>query len=138
MDAFDACVGLKWVLAESDSGKARAIRDELRAGVRDLIAPDVFAAECAHALTKSERRGLLTDAGALYADIMMDSPRLFPSVPLMGRAIEIATMARIAAYDCLYVALAEREGCDLITSDRRLLNALSAKMPFIIDLASLP
>ena len=93
MEAFDACVGLKWVLAEPDSDKARTIRDELRAGVRDLIAPDVFAAECAHALTKAQRRGLVTGAGKLYINIMMDSPRLFSSVPLMGRAIEIATIA---------------------------------------------
>lgn len=138
MEAFDACVGLKWVLAEPDSDKARTIRDELRAGVRDLIAPDVFAAECAHALTKAQRRGLVTGAGKLYIDIMMDSPRLFSSVPLMGRAIEIATVAHIAVYDCLYVALAEREGCELITSDGRLINALQKDFPFITNLATLP
>ena len=138
MEAFDACVGLKWVLAEPDSDKARTIRDELRAGVRDLIAPDVFAVECAHALTKSQRRGLLTDAGRLYADIMMDAPLLYPSLPLMGRAVEIASKARIAVYDCLYVALAEREGCPLITSDRKLINALQKEVPFIVDLAAQP
>ena len=69
---------------------------------------------------------------------MMDSPRLFPTVPLMDRAIQIATVARIGVYDCLYVALAEREGCDFITADDRLVRALGPTFPFIICLASLP
>ena len=69
---------------------------------------------------------------------MMDSPRLFSSVPLMGRAIEIATVARIVVYDCLYIALAEREGCEPITSDGRLITAVQNDFPFLTDLATLP
>jgi predicted nucleic acid-binding protein len=65
-------------------------------------------------------------------------PDLHPYLPLLPRAFDIASAARIEVYDCLYVVLAEREGCDLITCDQRLLNALGAKMPFLIDLATLP
>jgi predicted nucleic acid-binding protein len=32
---------------------------------------------------------------------------------------------RIGVYDCLYVALAERETCQLITADQRLVNSLT-------------
>ena len=46
----------------------------------------------------------------------MDAPILHSSLPLMQRALLIARKARIGVYDCLYVALAEREGCELITS----------------------
>jgi predicted nucleic acid-binding protein len=97
----------------------------------------VFAAECAHALTKGERRGLVQDALTLYGEIMMDSPQLHSSVPLMARAIQIATKARIGIYDCLYVALAEREGCELITADDRLVNSLGRIYPFITSLSML-
>ncbi len=45
---------------------------------------------------------------------------------------------RIGVYDCLYVALAEREGCEFITADDRLVRALKPAFPFIISLASLP
>jgi predicted nucleic acid-binding protein len=69
---------------------------------------------------------------------MMDSPRLFPSVPLMLRALSIATQARIGVYDCLYVALAERENCELVTADTRLLNSLQPTYPFITSLGSVP
>lgn len=36
------------------------------------------------------------------------------------------------------VALAEREACELVTADTRLLANLKPKFPFIIDLASRP
>jgi predicted nucleic acid-binding protein len=137
MEVLDASVGLKWVLNETDVDKARVLRDEFRASLRDFIAPDVFAAECAHALTKGERRGLVQDALTLYGEIMMDSPQLLSSVPLMARAIQIATKARIGIYDCLYVALAEREGCELITADDRLVNSLGKTYPFITSLSML-
>jgi predicted nucleic acid-binding protein len=32
----------------------------------------------------------------------------------------MARLDRIGVYDCLHVALAEREGCDLVTADDRL------------------
>jgi predicted nucleic acid-binding protein len=138
MEVLDASVGLKWVLNEADAGKALALRDEFRASLRDFIAPDIFAPECAHALTKGARRGIVRDALTLYGEILMDSPRLFSSSPLMVRAIEIATNARLGVYDCIYVALAEREGCAFITADDRLVRALGPTFPFIISLATLP
>jgi predicted nucleic acid-binding protein len=41
-------------------------------------------------------------------------------------------------YDCLYMALAEHEGCELVAADTRLLTNLRLTFPFIIDLASPP
>ncbi len=45
--------------------------------------------------------------------------------------------ALLGSYDCLYVALAEREGCELVTADERLLNSLGRQFPFVIPLSSL-
>lgn len=53
------------------------------------------------------------------------------------RYVVAAAGVRISIYDCIYVALAEREGCDLVTADARLLRALQASYPCIIDLATL-
>jgi predicted nucleic acid-binding protein len=138
MEVLDASVGLKWVLNESDSDKARALRHQFRAALREFVAPNLFAVECAHALTKGERKRTIVNPQDLYDEVMLDSPRLRPSVPLMVRAIEIARKARIAVYDCVYVALAEQEGCDLITADRKVINALQKDFPFITDLATFP
>jgi predicted nucleic acid-binding protein len=44
---------------------------------------------------------------------------------------------RCGVYDCLYVALAENEGCELVTADDKLVKNLKM-FPFIIQLSSLP
>ena len=45
---------------------------------------------------------------------------------------------RVGVYDCLYVALADQEGCEFITADGRLVKNLQPSYPFIVSLASLP
>ena len=55
---------------------------------------------------------------------MTTCPVLIPYLPLASGACAIATKARIAIYDCLYVALAEQEKCELATADDRLVNNL--------------
>lgn len=123
---------LKWVLNEPGAVKARQLRDDFRNAVHELIAPDSFTLEIAHALTKSQRRGLVPDARRLWLDVMTTVPHLFPSQLLTPRAIQIANKARIG------VALAEREGCEMVTADARLLTNLQPSYPFIISLASVP
>jgi predicted nucleic acid-binding protein len=56
---------------------------------------------------------------------------------LLLRAYEISSQMRIGVYDCLYVALAEREGCALLTADDRLARALGQTHPFLVLLDSL-
>ncbi len=62
----------------------------------------------------------------------------YPHQALLPRAIEISLQVRHGVYDCLYIALAEREGCELLSADTKVLLNLRVKFPFIIDLASLP
>ncbi len=42
--------------------------------------------------------------------------------PLLPRAVELSSQRRVGFYDCLYVALAEREGCSVVTIDQPLVN----------------
>jgi predicted nucleic acid-binding protein len=72
------------------------------------------------------------------ADVFRFMPDLHPYLPLLPRAFAIASTAKIGVYDCLYVALAEREGCELLTADDRLIRSLQPIFPFITSLASLP
>jgi predicted nucleic acid-binding protein len=137
---LDASVGLKWVLVEQDTPKALRLRDESRNQIRELIAPDFFILECAHVIAKAERRGILVaPQGAIHlANILSDPPQMYPASSLIMRAFAIASRARIGVYDCLYVALAEREGCELITADERLVRAMQPAFPFVTSLAALP
>lgn len=138
--ALNSSVGFKWVVPEVDSDKALRLRDDFRNGVHESLAPDLFPLEVGHALTRAERQGRVSAANgwALWLAIMVDAPRLFPSIPLMPRAYEISSRMRVGIYDCLYVALAEQEKCELITADDKLIKNLQPQFPFIVALASLP
>ena len=63
---------------------------------------------------------------------------LIAHAPLIARAIDISSRTRSGYYDCLYVALAEREGCPLITADQKSVNSLAPHFPFIVPLDTLP
>jgi predicted nucleic acid-binding protein len=135
---LDASVAIKWVIVEPDSNKATRLRDAYRNAIHELVAPESFAMECAYALTKKQRQKLLPHARALWDDIMVDAPALAPILPLLDRAFDISMQTRHNFYDCLYVALAEREGCELLTADGKLITNLRVSFPFITALATLP
>jgi predicted nucleic acid-binding protein len=136
----DSSVALKWVLPEIDTPRAVALRDDFRHGTHELIAPDVFAIEVAHALARAERRRIINppEGTQKLIDVLSTLPVLHPYLPLLARAFEIASAARIGVYDCLYVALAEREPCECITADDRLIRNLQAQFPFIRALGTYP
>jgi predicted nucleic acid-binding protein len=69
---------------------------------------------------------------------MTSPPTLLPVISLTPRAIDISSTMRIGVYDCLYIALAQREGCNFLTADDKLVRNLHAQFPFIVALASLP
>src|SRR5438105_5044882 len=102
---LDSNVAIKWVLPEPDADKAIRLRDEFRQGIHELLSPDVFPVEVAHALARSERRGIiLPDEGLKKLnDVLNYLPDLHPYLPLLGWAYAIASHARIGVYDCLYV-----------------------------------
>lgn len=137
---LDSNVALKWVLAELDSAKANNLRQAFCNHVHELLAPDIFPAEIAHALTRAERRNIIQPprGKALLTDVLSTSPQLHPYLPLLDRAFDISSVNRQGVYDCLYVALAEREGCELITADQKLITNLQFRFPFIVSLSSLP
>ena len=120
---LDSSVAIKWRLPENQSDNALRIKDAYVARIHELLAPDVFPIEVAHALARAERKGILIPPEGADAlnDILLLAPRLVSYLPLLPRAYQIASAARIGVYDCLYVALAERENLPLITADQRLL-----------------
>jgi predicted nucleic acid-binding protein len=135
---LDACVGLKTVLPEILSDKATELIREFEKHAHELIAPDTYLGECAHALTRAERKGLIQppEGEGKFALISDTCPDLVPHIPLLARAFEISSMTRHGVYDYLYVALAEREQCELVTADLRLITSLGSQFP-IISLDSL-
>jgi len=131
---------LKWAVSEIDSDKALHLRDDYLNGAHELLAPDLFPTEIANALAISERAGRIQpgEAAIFFAGILKNSPALHAGVPLLPRAIDICLHIRQSIYDCLYVALAEQEACQLVTADDKLVRNLQSHFPFIVSLATLP
>lgn len=136
---LDASAALCWVLPRPNSSRAIQLRTGFQQRVHELIAPSVFSAEIASALTKAERQKLieLGDARHLVGEIHRSLPLLYPYETLLDRAIDISSSTRCGFYDCLYVALAERESCELVTDDLKLIANLKPNFPFIVPLDSL-
>ena len=136
----DSCAGFKWLVAEPDSDKAIRLRDDYVSGAVELLAPDIFPIEIAHALTRAERQGRITRGEGFrrLSDMVAALPIMHPTLPLLPRAYEISSLARVGVYDCLYVALAEREGCEMITADDRLIRGLGTTFPFLMALSATP
>src|SRR5437867_2316820 len=118
----NSSVAFKWLLKEHLSDKAQRLRDDFRNAVHELLSPDVLPIEVGHALTRAERQGRIATGASvvLLADLLSSPPAFHASLQLLRRACEVSSQMRVGIYDCLYVALAEREGCELVTADVRL------------------
>jgi predicted nucleic acid-binding protein len=88
----------------------------------DLVAPDLLLAETASLLRKEVRRGNIAAADAVLA--LAATRRaiglLVPMPALAEAALDLALRRDHPAYDCFYVALAQREAAPLVTADARL------------------
>ncbi len=131
---------VKWVLTEPDSDKALKLRDDLGKSVHELLSPDIFTVEACHALTRAERQARILpgQARALFLDILTTPPSVYPFQSFLLRAIDLSSTMRIGVYDCIYVALAEQEKCEVVTADTTMVRTLQPSFPFIRALSSFP
>jgi predicted nucleic acid-binding protein len=134
---IDANVGWKALVPEQNSDTALKLLDGFRKGMHELLGPDLYPIEIGNILVTAARSGKVKsgDLTAMYAELMASLPIIHQSISLFPRAFDIASQTRASVYDALYVALAEREGCDLVTADDKLVKALPG-FP-IVSLASL-
>lgn len=113
----DASVALKWCVDEPGSAEAVAVHG------RRLLAPDYLLVEVANVLCRKLRRGEATVPQVRAA--MQTLPDAFdllaPAPELLTRAVELAVALQHPVYDCLYLALAERENAEMVTDDAKLL-----------------
>lgn len=126
MLVVDASVLVPLLVQEPGSALARAL---VRAEP-DLVAPELLLVEALNALWKKQRLGQIDDAARVEAVDLIGPPlvMLLPTPPLAARASALARELDHPVYDCLYLALAEREAVPLVTDDRRL-RAHAAQLP---------
>jgi predicted nucleic acid-binding protein len=139
---IDCSTAFQWFVAEVDTPKAQRLRNDFDNGICELLAPDLFPTEMANALLMEEQKKMSRvgpgDAALFLVQALNSLATILDAVPLLPRAQDIAKKYKRSVYDCLYVALAEREQCDFITADNKLVNSLQSAFPFVVSLASMP
>jgi predicted nucleic acid-binding protein len=131
---LDASVSMRTVVPDALTSKAQKLLDDYAQQIHELIAPSVYPAEIASALTKTERQKYIQvgEARKFFIALLHDIDAI------MLDAIDISSRTRCGLYDALYIRLAEREGCEFVTADKKCLNALQRHFTFISDLATFP
>ncbi|MGZ8364397.1 MAG: type II toxin-antitoxin system VapC family toxin [Caulobacteraceae bacterium] len=125
---IDASVAVKWVVKEEGSDLAAAYTEG------DFVVPEIWLAEAANALWRKVLRTELsrTEAMAALGVLLEVEPGYISHAELADRALRIAVTLNHPIYDCLYLACAEREDCELITADARFVTA-AGKHPDFAD-----
>jgi predicted nucleic acid-binding protein len=133
----DASVVVKWFIREEHSESARS----LMGGQGGLIrSPNFLIIEAANALVSNVRQGIIRqEEVSENLELIPNHLELVDSAVLVSRATALALEHGRSVYDCLYLALAIREGCQLVTADERFYNALRdafvSELLFIADIA---
>lgn len=114
MIVVDASVIIKCLLPEDGSQEALNLLDK-----QTCLAPDLIVHECVNALWKNVKVGRarqerVVEALALFSNLDL---ALTSSSSLAPRALELAIALDHPAYDCFYLALAERYDVDLVVVD---------------------
>lgn len=119
----DASVVIKWFVEEGDSADALMLRTLHR-----LLAPDLLMAEIGNALSTKVRLGDMdADKAERAAEALLSAGIDFmPMAELLLPSLRIAAHLQHPAYVCFYLALAQTEGCPLVTADQRLLRAVAS------------
>ncbi len=115
----DASVALRWCFQLNKSDRA----EKLLRSDHHLIAPDLVIAEITNAAWKFvifDKMAAETAAAAVR-QIVKAFEELVPVSALRDRALAIAVELQHPAYDCFYLALAERSTSRLVTADERLI-----------------
>ncbi|WP_132031306.1 type II toxin-antitoxin system VapC family toxin [Aquabacter spiritensis] len=98
------------------------LAESLASSGHDLIAPSLIQTEVANALWKKKRKGAIDLEGAQR--VCDHLPGFFKELiavePLLQHAITLSFAYDHTIYDCIYLSLAHRRKCPLVTADRRL------------------
>jgi len=118
----DANVAIKLVLPEIHSQAAFRLRNS----DWEFLIPDFFFPEIGNIFWKRVRKGEMNlDEAQNHLAVLSLLPwQIYSSLSLMPMALEIAVRVDQAVYDCVYLALAVTNQCQMVTADKKFYNAI--------------
>lgn len=131
---IDASVALRWFFDdEADVEAARELSDQWGRREVEFIVPSHWPLEILNAIRSrivrkriepGRARELATDfieLAIVTTDITAHHAEIYHTAVELDRSV----------YDAAYIVLAEKNGIELVTADKKLFNAISAKKPFV-------
>jgi len=120
---IDANVAIKWIFPEVDSEIALSILEDDQA---ILLVPDFFFSDVTNILWKLIQRQSLSvkKARASLELIKQVDFKVSDSYGLAMQALDLSIQVQQSVYDCIYLALAISNDCEMITADERFINAV--------------
>ena len=131
---IDAGLAIKLVIPEPDTPQAEALFQQWKVNQVELIAPAFAAAEVDSVLRGKVVRGKILPAAAESAfQLAARLPIQFDlAADCRLRAWELATQFGFSTvYDAVYLALAERRGCEFWTADAKLYEWVKDRLGFV-------
>ncbi len=118
----DASVAVKWYFPENHTEEAEQL---LNPG-NELLAPDLLFSEIGNIVWKRVTAGECTrnKAFTILGELQSHFLQIWEAGILSDEAFDIACRAKRSFYDSLYVALAVKTDCRMVTADLKLYNAL--------------
>ena len=137
---IDSGVIVKWFVLEDHATEARRILADYENRQVALLAPDLIYAEFGNVIWKKQVfQGLRpARAEAIIKRFRRLQFKLTTTDALLEDAYHLAVTHRRAVYDMLYLALSLCAGCQFVTADEKLVNAVGATFSNIIWLANWP
>jgi len=118
---LDASVGVKWFSARDEASltEALAIRDAHIDGQAPIVVPDLFFYEVANAIAQKKS----IPAHALQSAVANMFALGLTTVPidseLLAAAVNLSRQLNITVYDSIYLAVAVKRDCPLVTANPR-------------------
>jgi predicted nucleic acid-binding protein len=119
----DASVAVKWLIEEALSDKA----DLILISEAEIVIPDLAPIEVAAALSRKSREGHFPgDVAHECLDALFGlEPRVVRATrELQHEALQLSLEIRRSILDSLYLALAIREDCQMVTADKKFVDDL--------------
>ena len=121
----DANIVIQRLIVEQDTPQVKILFNQMISGTA-LVVPEFCRLECTNVLWKQVRfQGMPADvAEGLLVQLIALPLTVMEIQYLMPRSLQIGLRCELVAiYDSIYIAMAERLDCALITIDRRQANA---------------
>jgi predicted nucleic acid-binding protein len=117
----DASVAIQAVISDVYTLQADTLFALASNKSAELCVPDFCLLECTNVIWKQVRFHNMpqNEAESLVQDLQAYVLNIFPSSALLPRSLEIGLTHQLAVYDSVYIALAEKLNCALITVDER-------------------